>query len=261
MNAAPSYLSENVFSLVGLDLPTNSGVSTTTMKKLDWARRSVKTSIILAITLGAAAIAKASFGYFGEEMPLFVVEKLPLPYEETWLRVLKFHVAASLFCLPACLLLLSTSALKRLRGLHRWLGRITGMVTLLVLVPSGAYMAFFAKGGVLGTIGFLLTGTIVAVAMVLGIHAARRRRIVEHRRWMLHVAAQMSVAVISRVMMLGFDAFAFDPSAAYLISLWLPVIGGFLVVESISEKARAASARRARRTSHFAAHEHAPHPV
>ena len=92
-------------------------------------------------------------------------------------------------------------------------------------------MAFFAKGGALGVAGFLLTGVIVVVAMVNGIVTARRKQVAAHRRSMLHVVAQLSVAVSSRVLILALDAVAVDAERAYLIALWLPVVGSALIVE------------------------------
>ena len=210
-----------------------------------WLRTGVKVAAILALAAGSAAITRASLGYFGDEMPPFVIEKLPLPHEEMWLWVLKVHVLAAAICLPSCLLLVSTTVVRRLSWFHRWLGRITGPLALFALVPSGAYLALFAKGGLASTIGFLLSGSIIAVAMVLGVVTARKRRFLEHRRWMLHVLAQMSVAVTSRAMLFGFDAAGVDERTAYLVSLWLPVLGSFVVVELLSTRARAlASARR-----------------
>ena len=164
------------------------------------------TLVVCALALGSAAITRGSLAYFGEDMAPFVIEKLPLPYEELWLRALKLHVVAAAFCLPACLLLLSTAVLRRAPRLHRWLGRTTGMVTLLVLVPTGFYMSLFAKGGLLSTAGFMLSGAIVAFAMIQGIRTARARRFALHRRWALHVLAQLSVAVTSRAMLYAFDA-------------------------------------------------------
>ena len=186
---------------------------------------------MLALLLGSAAITLASLVYFGEDLAPFVIEKLPLPLEDVWMLALKLHVVAAIVCLPACVLLASKTLLARGRGLHRWMGRITGVVVLFALVPSGFYLSLFAKGGLPSTVGFMLSGVIVAVAMIQGVRAARAGRFVEHRRWVLHVLAQLSVAVTSRAMLYAFDAAAVDEGLAYLISLWLPVVGSFAVVE------------------------------
>jgi hypothetical protein len=189
-----------------------------------------------ALALGSFAITRASLVYFEEDLAPFIIEKLPLPLENVWMGALKVHVVAASFCLPACLLLSSLFVMRRVPRFHRWLGRVTGTVLLLALVPTGLYMSLFAKGGLPSTIGFILTGGIVAFATVQGVRAARARRYIAHRRWMMHVLAQLSVAVTSRAMLWAFDAAAVDPNTAYLIALWLPVVGSFITAELLSAR-------------------------
>src|SRR5262249_29595890 len=152
----------------------------------------------------------SSLVYFGEDLAPFVLEKLPLPLEDVWMWALRIHVLAAAVCLPGCLFLLSGFVLRRWPRVHRWVGRATGTLLLLALVPSGPYRSLFARGGLSSTLGFMLSGIIVAYATVRLVGAARARRIVEHRRWALHVLAQLSVAVTSRAMLFAFDAAAVD---------------------------------------------------
>jgi uncharacterized membrane protein len=187
--------------------------------------------VLVLLALGSAAITTSSLVYFGEDLAPFVIEKLPLPVEELWMQALKLHVVAAAFSLPACLLLTSKTVMRRGRRLHRWLGRVTGVVVLFALVPSGFYLSLFAKAGLFSTLGFMLSGVIVAVAMVKGVMTARAGRFLEHRRWVMHVLAQLSVAVTSRAMLFAFDAAAVEENLAYLISLWLPVVGSWTFVE------------------------------
>ena len=201
-----------------------------------WVLKPLRALLLLALAAGSAAIAADSLAYFGDELAPFVMEKLPLPLEDVWMRALQVHVVAAAFCLPACLLLSLTIVIRRAPRFHRWLGRITGTVALFALVPSGLYLACFAKGGVLSTLGFMLSGAIVAVAMIQGVRLARARRFVEHRRWVLHVLAQLSVAVTSRALLFAFDAYAVDEQLAYLVSLWLPVVGSFALVELLTAR-------------------------
>jgi len=197
----------------------------------------LKACVMVALVLGAVAITNGSLDYFDDEQwPEFVVEKLPLSstfIEDLWIHALQIHVVAAAFALPGCLLLTSRFVLRRFPRAHRWLGRITGIVVLFALVPTGLFMAFFAKGGFRGGLGFVVTGVIVGVSMVRGIISARARRFVEHRRQVLHVLAQLSVAVTSRVLIFAFDAAGVDGEVAYLIALWLPVIGSALIVEGL----------------------------
>jgi len=186
---------------------------------------------MLGLLAGALVIGWASRVYFAsDELAPFVIEKLPLPHEDLWLGALKVHVVAASFDLPACLLL-SSKRMLRFRRAHRWLGRATGLVILAALVPSGLYLSLYAKGGTAATVGFALSGVIVALAMGWGVRRARAKDYVGHRRCMLHVLAQLSVAVTSRALLNLLDAVGIDPDAAYLFALWAPVLAGVGFVE------------------------------
>lgn len=193
--------------------------------------------VFFAVMLaGSALIAVTSLPYFDfETLPPFVIEKLPVRFESLWLASLRIHVASALLSFPLCLLLM-TRALQRRPSWHRWLGRFTGTLVLFALVPSGIVLAFDAKGGTPVTLGFLLSAMIVAWFSARGVVTARRRDFVSHRHAMRHVVAQMSVAVTSRAFMLGLDAAGFDPDVAYVVALWVPVLGSALVAEVISSR-------------------------
>lgn len=208
-------------------------------------RKAVRSAATLGLALGTLAIAWASRVYFAsDELAPFVIEKLPLPHEALWLAALKVHVVAACFALPACLLLSLPRLLHHPRA-HRWLGRVTGAVVLAALVPSGLYLSLFAKGGGPATVGFALSGVIVAVAMVQGIRRARGKDYVRHRRCALHVLAQLSVAVTSRALLSLLDAAGIDPDRAYLFALWMPVLASSALVEAVR-----ISRRSHRRNSH-----------
>jgi hypothetical protein len=196
--------------------------------------RTTKWFFLALCLAGSLFITRMSIDYFIEgELHPFVMEKA-LAAEELFAWALQVHVAAAALSLPACLLLVSRRFVRGFPRAHRWLGRVTGVAVLFALVPSGAYMAFFAKGGVASTLGFLLSGVIVAVAMVRAVERARARDWRAHRRFTLHVLAQLSVAVTSRAMLFA-SAFAdVDADVAYIVALWLPVVGSALVAERIA---------------------------
>ncbi len=183
---------------------------------------------------GSAVITAYSLPYFDfETLPPFVVEKLPVRFEALWLASLRLHVASAALAFPLCLALM-TRWVQRRATWHRRLGRVAGTIVLLGLVPSGAVLAFDAKGGAIVTAGFLLSAAIVASSIVHGVRAARRRDLVAHGRAMRHVLAQMSVAVASRAMIIGFDAAGLDPRVAYVVALWVPVLGCAAIAEVVS---------------------------
>ena len=77
------------------------------------------------------------------DMHPFILEKLPLPDEQLWIAALYLHLVAAAISMPGCLALSSKWLLRR-RWAHRWLGRVIALMILIGLVPSGAYLAFFA---------------------------------------------------------------------------------------------------------------------
>jgi hypothetical protein len=191
---------------------------------------------LVTMLAGSALITAMSVAYFDfETLPPFVVEKLPVRFEALWLASLRIHVAAAAMSFPLCLALM-TRMLQRRAVWHRWLGRVSGLLVLCALVPTGIVLAFDAKGGRFVTAGFLLSAAIVASAMVVGVRAARRRDLPAHARAMRHVVGQMSVAVASRAMIVGFDVVGVDPSVAYVIALWAPVLASVLLVELVSRR-------------------------
>lgn len=205
---------------------------------------------------GSTLITLSSLPYLDfETLHPFIIEKLPVRFEALWLFSLRVHVVAAAVAFPLCLAL-STRFFQRRPVLHRWVGRVAGTLVLFVLVPSGVVLAFDAKGGSAVTLGFLLSGAIVAWGVVRGVASARRHDLVAHRRAMHHVLAQMSVAVISRAMIAGFDVAGVDPQLAYVIALWVPVVASAVCVELMtfrfsiaiwSEKTLRFSAERMRR--------------
>jgi uncharacterized membrane protein len=208
---------------------------------IGWLTHLPRRLFLTVMLLGAALITSTSLGYFDlETLPPFVIEKLPLRFEAWWLGALRVHVASALVSLPLCLLLI-TRTLQRRPAVHRWLGRFTATLILFALVPSGAILAFDAKGGRFVTLGFLLSGAIVAVCSVQGVLAARRRELPLHRRAMRHVVAQMSVAVTSRAMILGLDALGVNPDVAYVVALWVPVLASAALAEVVSGRALVAA--------------------
>lgn len=155
-----------------------------------------------------------------------------------YLWVLRAHVLAAALALPGCLILISGTVLKRWPRFHRWCGRIVGLDVLGALAPSGFYLAFFARGGIGGTLGFLLTGGIVVWAMSQAIRWARARRFARHRLYAFHVLGQLSVAVTSRAMLFTLESSNLNPDLAYLLSLWIPVVGTFALVQYLGSPAK-----------------------
>ena len=81
----------------------------------------------------------------------------------------------------------------------------------------------------------------LSAAMVVGVQAARRRDLTSHAHAMRHVLGQMSVAVVSRLMIVALDALGMDPEFAYVAALWVPVLASIAVVEWLCRRPRPSS--------------------
>ena len=193
--------------------------------------------LLMVCGAGLMILASTSYLQAGDAHP-FILEKLPLQHESLFKLALYTHVATALIALPCCLLLVLKITRKRVPRLHRWLGRFTGGLIVLVVVPSGLSLAFTAKGGWLSTLGFILTGAITFYAMVQSIRTARRRRLRDHRRYSFHVLAQLGVAVGSRFLLVLAEGFALDEHVAYLAALWAPVVLAAAGVELFTRRRR-----------------------
>jgi uncharacterized membrane protein len=206
---------------------------------------------LMAVGMWMMLEASASYLELGKAHPFFL-EKLPLARPKLWRGALYMHVPSALFALPACVVLLSNRVRARMPRFHRWLGRITGVVILLAVVPSGLYLAFFATGGLITTLGFWLTGLITFVAMVNSIRSARAGNIKAHRRFSAHVAAQLSVAVFSRLMLVSAEQLELYDEWVYVTALWLPVIACAAIAELLTGP-------RVRQTPKGSRHEEVTH--
>jgi uncharacterized membrane protein len=166
----------------------------------------------------------------GRSHPFFL-EKLPMARPRLWLLALYVHVPSALMALPACVALQHPRLRRRAPGLHRKLGRITGGLVLCCVVPSGMYLAPFARGGLASVLGFWLTGAIAWLAMLGSVRAARAGNVRAHRRYSVHVTAQLSVAVFSRLLLVASESVGLHRPWVYVAALWLPVSGAVVLAE------------------------------
>ena len=70
---------------------------------------------------------------------------------------------------------------------------------LLVVAPSGLWMAWYAAMGPVAGVGFALLAIATGLSVALGWRAAVMRRFDVHRRWMLRSFVLLCSAVVIRV--------------------------------------------------------------
>jgi len=144
----------------------------------------------------------------------------------------------------------------RVRRGHRAWHRRAGRVLIgagLVVAGSGLWMTLFypgAPGGDLLWTVRLVAGSAIAVSIVLGFTAIRRRDIAAHRDWMIRAYA-LAVAAGTQVFTQGIGEGLFGTTE---LSTGLSVSSGWLINAAVAEWAiRRLGVRRARRARAAAA--------
>jgi len=147
---------------------------------------------------------------------------------------------AHLLAGPVCLLLgtvLVSSTLRRAApDWHRRLGRAVAACMLVVLVPSGLWMSFYAETGAVAAVGLCLLALSTAACAALGWRAAVARRYAAHRIWMWRAFLLMCSTVAIRLT--GGLATVADWDAPWLYPLstwlgWLIPLVAFELVERL----------------------------
>ena len=189
-----------------------------------------------AFLAGALLITENSlrdFGPGGEG--IFIEQRGELGRQPHWKGCLIVHVAAGIVCLLSVLPQFSRKLLRWIPGLHRWCGRIYAASVLLIVCPTGIYLALFAKGGLAGQAGFLLLGAATFHTTLRGVTAmiGGSRDLVAHREWMTRSFAFTASAITFRVYHFAFFLGGMAETTNYIASLWLSILGNAAVAELV----------------------------
>lgn len=121
---------------------------------------------------------------------------------------------------------------NRLPRWHRRLGRIHAACVLLLLVPSGLWMACYAATGAVAAAGLAALAIATAACIALGWKAAVARKFSDHRRWMLRSFVLLCSAIVIR-MIGGLATVAqWDIDWLYPASTWASWLVPLIVYES-----------------------------
>lgn len=142
------------------------------------------------------------------------------------------HIFSSLLVLFSGAFLFSSFVLKKWPLLHRWFGKIYVGLLLLVSAPSGMVMAFYANGGWLAKISFLILTPLWWYFTWKGYQTARQRKFKLHQDWMMRSYALTLSAVSLRIYQVSLSYYFYiDPELQYILISWASWLGNWLLVE------------------------------
>ena len=170
------------------------------------------------------------------------------------------HIMSGPVSLILGLILIGDRSRARFPKWHRYLGRLQVACVLLLVTPSGLWMAYYAAAGPSAAVGLAALAIATAVCVALGARSAVTRRFADHRRWMWRCYLLLCSAVVLRLIgglatVAGATASWVDPMATWLS--WLVPLTAFELREwtrrtpgsSEFDRPRARAARRLRDTS------------
>jgi uncharacterized membrane protein len=115
---------------------------------------------------------------------------------------------------------------------HRLLGRLQVALVLLLVVPSGLWMARYAMTGVVAGTGLGLLAIATGFCCTAGWRAVVSRRFDTHRRWMWRTYLLLCSAVVIRVMGGLAAIFQLDAPWVYQTSVWLSWVVPLVIFET-----------------------------
>ena len=112
--------------------------------------------------------------------------------------------------------------------LHRQIGKVY-VIAALVSALSGIYIALFATGGTIASLGFICLGIIWFYTTLMAYIEIKKRRIDKHQKMMIYSYAACFSAVTLRVYLPLLTIFFHDFIKAYLVVAWLCWIPNIMV--------------------------------
>lgn len=186
------------------------------------------------------------FGYFFWLMLRLTLEYIPAQSDVSFLMIkqtevnthteyLYFfyaHVYTSIFVLFSGFIAVFVKPKAAFRILHRFFGKIYVILLLLLAAPSGIYMGFYANGGILAKISFVILGILWWITTYKAYLEIRKKNVLNHKKWMYRSYALAVSAITLRfwkVVLVYF--FQPNPMDVYEIIAWLGWVPNLILIE------------------------------
>ncbi len=117
---------------------------------------------------------------------------------------------------------------RRNLRLHRQIGKVY-VFTVLVSAVTAVYIAFFATGGLIPSLGFVGMGVVWFITTVKAYRDIRKRKVLSHQRMMIYSYATCLAAVTLRIYLPLFISVFNDFNKAYAVVSWLSWVPNLIV--------------------------------
>jgi uncharacterized membrane protein len=149
-----------------------------------------------------------------------------------WRTAFFIHVYASMWVLFAGFTQFSSKLSKQNKKLHRTLGYIYTIDVLLITGPAGLIMGFYANGGFLSRIAFVLLAVLWMYFTAMALLKAKQKNFKAHKNYMMRSYALTLSALTLRAWKYGItNTMTLPPMDVYRVVAWLGWVGNLVVAE------------------------------
>jgi hypothetical protein len=189
--------------------------------------------LTLLLLLGAFLMLRITIQYIPYHTDVaFLRIKQQYIHIDVWRVAFFVHVYTSMLVLLAGFTQFSNYVLKHLPVLHKVVGYIYVVNVLFITGPSGMIMAFWANGGWIGRLGFLVLSTLWIYTTFMAIYYAYKKQIVQHRNFMIRSFALTVSALTLRAWKLGiYYIVELPPMDVYKTVAWLGFVPNIIWAE------------------------------
>lgn len=179
----------------------------------------VLASAILVVKVVASIVSRYP-GYFPPDFSTDFLFRRETHFWGVYRWAFYTHILSGPVALVLGLFLVAEWPRRHWPAWHRWIGRLEVACVLLLVAPSGLWMARYAAAGPIAGLGLATLAVATAVCATMGWIEAVRWRFSPHRRWMWRCFLLLASAVVLRMIgglatVTGMTATWIDPLATW----------------------------------------------
>lgn len=184
--------------------------------------QTVKTIFLISLALLASFLVFTVSPYWSFKTDInFLLMKQPLIDHPIWMPVFYVHLFAGTVSILVGIFQFFRFVRKR-KPLHKILGRSYAYAILLLGAPTGLYMALFAEGGWLSSLGFIVMAFLWFYTTFTAVKYVKQGQIIKHKEWMIRsYAVTFSAATLRLWVPLCSYYFRWDHAFTIIITAWL----------------------------------------
>ena len=186
-----------------------------------------------------------AYAYFSYLLLLITIQYVPLDFDVAFLRIKQdeiqhfhykiaffSHVYTSIFLIAFGWIQFSKYIRKKYNKLHKQIGKFYIIIILLFFGPSGLIMSYYANGGLISQIAFVILSVLWMLFTYLSFYYAKKMDFKKHQKFAIRSFA-LTLSAISLRLFKFIIVFLFQPLPmdTYRIVSWLGWTFNLLLAE------------------------------